>query len=897
MKRIFSMAAALALCGSAAIAQYSDTLDGSGTSQTVTNAWSTDTISVGVNTPSNALYVVDGGMVTSTNVNVGMTTNSFDNEVVVSGTGTLDVVDTLQLGAGTNNAVTVTSGGLISVGNLVITNSNTFNLDTGGTFSITTNFDASMDGFNWIDGGHLSVGGELAGMTTTSNGVYLDGGRDLTIDGGIWMNGDQDLIVGYNDSDSTLSIINGGKVDNANGYIGWGTNSANNAVVVSGAESEWRNNGGFLTVAGTDNALIVSNQAWVYVGDVDSSEFTAGGTGGIVVASTNTAELAVDSGALVATTGSLIIGGSNLSMQGSVTISNNGTVSATDLILNSGSSILLDSGGSISDLVSMSVYSNATINGDGAIGFGETNASLAFYGYGTGTVLGSNIVFSANSIYSNSLSYFDGELDVSGFDPMQFENFTHLVLSGSDLTGTGTVAFTSIDMTDGTIDPAGEDIGSLRIEGDFSADGTKYLAQVDNSTKDELSFSDAVDLSGLSLELAVSGTTPGALTILSADGGLSGNFFSTNILGRPLLYTVDLQITNNEVQVVMAEDTSLNLSSALDYAATESVRAGFSGMKNMVFTRTKQLRRNLVSTTHAIPNEVYLLTSTNAPAGAMGPGDQNTIFDMHVWLQQYSGQGDYDRIGATDAFKLNNNGTIIGADKLIGEALAVGINYTYARSQARAANRDRLDNETYWFGAYAEWVGVEGLYIDALAAYGYSSYDSVRFAEDYQGFASYNGQAFGAYADVGQYYYYGNNLALSPYMGLHALSVNVDAHNEKELVGSELHVDQVDRSWLESVLGLKLRHRFDTPIGRFQTTGYAEWSYDFIQDDVHSTLSSGGLAGVETARVTPDESGINTGLGYSWICTDYLEIGIGYNGRFSDNYEEHTGSVMLDIMF
>jgi hypothetical protein len=30
---------------------------------------------------------------------------------------------------------------------------------------------------------------------------------------------------------------------------------------------------------------------------------------------------------------------------------------------------------------------------------------------------------------------------------------------------------------------------------------------------------------------------------------------------------------------------------------------------------------------------------------------------------------------------------------------------------------------------------------------------------------------------------------------------------------------------------------------------------------------------------------------------DYMEIGVGYAGRFSEKYEEHTGALMLDIMF
>ena len=52
-----------------------------------------------------------------------------------------------------------------------------------------------------------------------------------------------------------------------------------------------------------------------------------------------------------------------------------------------------------------------------------------------------------------------------------------------------------------------------------------------------------------------------------------------------------------------------------------------------------------------------------------------------------------------------------------------------------------------------------------------------------------------------------------------------------------------------------------------------------------------------TARIAPGASVINAGVGLSWICTDYLEVGIGYDGRFNENYEEHMGSIMLDVRF
>ena len=886
MKCTFSIATALLICTAAAMAQYTNVLE-NGTGQTVTNAWSTNAVWVGATTPGNALYIVSGGVVTSTNGYVGVNIGASNNLVSVTGTGSWTIEGTLKIGIGTSNVVSVGDGGTIDVGDLILNPGNAFNLDSGGTFAIGTNFNASTDGFNWNDGGKLSVDGELTGMAISNNAYYLDGGRDLTLDGGTWDTGGTNLVVGYGSSGSILVVNNTGTLSSATTYIGWDTNSANNVVTVSDG-AIWNNSGDlWVGNGGSDNSISILSGGSVtvdgsaYIGNTNTTDNQ------VFIAGTGTVwNVAVD----------LMIGNGSNSVDNLLEISDSAEVLvAGDLTLNSGNSLLLYSGGLL-EAGSMNVYSNSTIDGTGAILFGTNDAVLAFYG--NNIALSTGIVFTANSNFNNLVSVNNGTFTVAGTNALPYEYFQTLELNGSTLAGYGTFnIFDSVDMTGGMIDPQGasSDTAQLVIANDFSASGTIYSAQVYDTRWDELVFTGpgVVDLSGMEADVLVVSAPTGAVTILSATNNLTGTFYKTNLVDRLLLYNAVLEITSTNVQVSLEADP---LESSMEFAATEMIRAGFGGMQNAVFARTKQLRRNLAATANAIPNEVYQLTNTNAPAGAMGPGDQNTIFDMHVWLQQYSGQGDFDRQNESDGFTLNNEGTSIGVDRLVGEALTLGFNYTYARSSARTTGSDDLDSETYWLGTYGEWVGKEGLYVDALAAVGFSNYDTTRREENYEGTASYDGQAFGAYVDVGQYYQQGQ-LVLSPYAGIHVLNIVVDGHNETDELGSSVNVDEVTRNLVESAFGLKMRHRFDTRIGRFQTTGYAEWAHDFIDDDVSVTMKVKGFPSVSTGGISPDADTINVGLGYSWICTDYMEIGIGYSGRFSENYEENTGSLMLDIMF
>jgi len=556
------------------------------------------------------------------------------------------------------------------------------------------------------------------------------------------------------------------------------------------------------------------------------------------------------------------------------------------------------------------VSSNAALFGTGTVEFDSAFSSLILE---EGNLnIDSTLIFEGND---SAVEVTGGEFYLFGSNSNQFRDFQTLEMTDAALIGYGTNdAFSVVHMTNVVIEPnrleGGEfSAATLVIDGAFTAgSNVTYEAQLlGSSGSDLLKFTGGVDLTNMVANVYIANALEATNTILTADGGLANNFESTNIVNGLLLWDANLVKVGDNIQVVLTNNTD-KFSSSLDYAGTEAVRTGFSGMKNSVFTRTKQLRRNLVSTAHSIPHEAFLMTNTNSPAGPQGPGEDNTIFDMHIWAQYFTGQGEYDAHGNSYGYSLNSGGTTIGADKLIGDALVVGFNYTYARADARTTNQDYLDSETYWLGAYGEWVNNSGWFVDGLAAYGRSNYDSERVEStgdiDYLGISSYRGDALGAYLDVGQYMYY-KNLSIAPYAGLHMLFIGTDDRTENNVSnnsGSEIKVHGVDRNIVESALGLKGRYRFDTAIGRFQTTGYAEWTHDFVQDNIASTLQADAVAGLRAAPVTmaaikPEDDLYNVGLGLSWRNTEYMEIGIGYNGRFSDDYEEHAASLMLDIMF
>lgn len=837
----------------------------------------------------NAVTVENGAQVfvgEQVMTNAGMLVASTNGAQLVVGSGTVTVEETLYLGneSGTGTSI-IRAGGLVSVGDLVFGTNSSLDVQSGGTFHIATNFNVAAraaEGFNWGDNGMLSVGGSLDGMTNV-----LHGGRDLTLTGSnaVWNVGD-DLIVGADANKSILNVLNGASLFSDSTVLGQSTNSTDNRVVLKGGSS-WTLTGDLnvgSASSGSNYVHISGGSTNTVSGDVYVGGDTASGNYVKVEGSNSWMDVA----------GSMAIGTTNSGVGNVLRVYDNASVDVGgDLTVRAANGVILNADGLVSVGGDLNVYSNAVLSGNGFI---DMDGASVLNLIGEGIVIGDGVVFQGSG--SNRVSMLDGTYTLAGSNSLQYVGFESLDMKGSTLAGFGTLdAFDSVNMTDSTISPSGansSDVGTLTIEGDFNGSDILYRAQVYGDNYDQLFFtgSTQISLSNMSANVWVPNVPSNmTVTILQADAGLVGEFSSVEVTDELLLFDARLTNINDRIDVVV-EANNERFSSALSLASTEAARAGFGGMKNSVFTRTKQLRRNLVGTAHDVPKTI----PGSAPMGANGPGDDNTIFDMHVWGQYFSGKGTYAEHGDSYGFSQNNSGTTFGLDRLFGENLTAGLNYTYARSSARTTNLDQLDTETYWMGGYAEWVNDSGLYVDVLGAYGGSNYDSVREEGDYRGTGAYRGDAFGASVDVGQYYYY-KNLMLSPYAGFHALLTSVDGYAEKSSFDELTYVDELSRNWAEASFGVKARYRMDTGLGRFQATGFAEWTHDFVQDDVQAVLSANNLLPVGMDNISPDPDSTSVGLGLGWISTDYLEVGIGYNGRFSEHYEEHTGSLMFDIMF
>ena len=278
--------------------------------------WSnTGTLTIGSvanrgNNPSsgNSLTISDGGRVTGSNAVIANATNFFSNSVTVTGINSLwSNSGSVDLGVlGSLNVLVISNGGSVVATGIIETNGT-----TDGPLAVATTI------------GYSNASSNNSILITGTNSAMTNAGR---------------LRIGYEGSGNLVTIANSGQLigtRNANITIGYGTNSSNNSLLISGPGSLSSNNGGiYVGYYGSSNTLTLTDGAVLRSGSTNAA-FYGSSTNfndayvGFGASSSNNAVL-IDSNAQWIHSGTNYIGyvGS-----GTVTVANGGVLAASKILI------------------------------------------------------------------------------------------------------------------------------------------------------------------------------------------------------------------------------------------------------------------------------------------------------------------------------------------------------------------------------------------------------------------------------------------------------------------------------------------------------------------------------------------------------------------------------------
>ncbi|MCH7416242.1 autotransporter domain-containing protein [Pseudomonas mosselii] len=723
-----------------------------------------------------------------------------------------------------------------------------------------------------------------------------------------------------------LQFWNGGKT-NPDGSIGggsgtWGSNTGwTNA---GGTTSEgW--SGGYAVFGGTPGTVtVVGNQSFDGLQFLSSGYQVVPGAGGSLTPVNDTdgslASVRVNAGAtatisapLVGTGGIEKLDAGTLILAGANTYSGGTTVSGGTLVGNTTSlqgNILNNA-----NLV-FAQGSNGTFNG-----------TLS----GTGTTTkqgGGTLLLTGNQPFSGAFNVNQGVLQVGdAAHPGSTLGAQVTVANGAALTGNGTVAGLT---NNGTVLPG--PAGNLNVSGNFTNGATGTLViDLATSPVNYLNVGGTANLGG-SLMVANLASGNGQYTVVSAAGGVTGTFATTNLANSAFLNS-SLNYGANQVTL----SVSRNGTSFADVAATGNQRGVATALSsagapaelvNNVLPLDRQAAQaafdSLSGEIHAstatvlIEDSRYVRDAVNDrlrqadcsnqddPRRTLAPTANQQLTSEGCqgqavgWIRAIGGWGTYDGSSSHASVDRDLSGFMLGVDRALDDQWKVGAAAGYTRSSIDA-HRRRSDAtvDSYHLTTYL------GYQLDAFAArmgvaYSWHDIDTKRDVTvgsyDDRLKAKYKARSAQVFGEVG-YAIDAGGIALEPFAGL--AYVNYDSDTAHEKGGAGRLEGKVDQDVTFSTLGVRAGKRILLDNGSTVTPRLSVgWRHAFGDDKPDADLRFvGGGAGFSTEGVpiakdaAVVEAGVDLSVGASG------KLGVGYSGQLSSENRDHGVVVSFSMGF
>ncbi|UVN47047.1 autotransporter domain-containing protein [Pseudomonas mosselii] len=723
-----------------------------------------------------------------------------------------------------------------------------------------------------------------------------------------------------------LQFWNGGKT-NPDGSIGggsgtWGSNTGwTNA---GGTTSEgW--SGGYAVFGGTPGTVtVVGNQSFDGLQFLSSGYQVVPGAGGSLTPVNDTdgslASVRVNAGAtatisapLVGTGGIEKLDAGTLILSGANTYSGGTTVSGGTLVGNTTSlqgNILNNA-----NLV-FAQGSNGTFNG-----------TLS----GTGTTTkqgGGTLLLTGNQPFSGAFNVNQGLLQVGdAAHPGSTLGAQVTVANGAALTGNGTVAGLT---NNGTVLPG--PAGNLNVSGNFTNGATGTLViDLATSPVNYLNVGGTANLGG-SLMVANLASGNGQYTVVSAAGGVTGTFATTNLANSAFLNS-SLNYGANQVTL----SVSRNGTSFADVAATGNQRGVATALSsagapaelvNNVLPLDRQAAQaafdSLSGEIHAstatvlIEDSRYVRDAVNDrlrqadcsnqddPRRTLAPTANQQLTSEGCqgqavgWIRAIGGWGTYDGSSSHASVDRDLSGFMLGVDRALDDQWKVGAAAGYTRSSIDA-HRRRSDAtvDSYHLTTYL------GYQLDAFAArmgvaYSWHDIDTKRDVTvgsyDDRLKAKYKARSAQVFGEVG-YAIDAGGIALEPFAGL--AYVNYDSDTAHEKGGAGRLEGKVDQDVTFSTLGVRAGKRILLDNGSTVTPRLSVgWRHAFGDDKPDADLRFvGGGAGFSTEGVpiAKDAAVVEAGLDLSVGASG--KLGVGYSGQLSSENRDHGVVVSFSMGF
>ena len=271
---------------------------------------------------------------------------------------------------------------------------------------------------------------------------------------------------------------------------------------------------------------------------------------------------------------------------------------------------------------------------------------------------------------------------------------------------------------------------------------------------------------------------------------------------------------------------------------------------------------------------------SNQDIGGLSSGD--ALQDVTIWAKGYYGESKLSNHGKVKGFDSKNKGVIAGFDKKLNKAVKVGAGFQYNDSDVDAYHRDvEVDSLVgFVYGEYrpSKW------FVSGVASFGKADYDEEKHALGIKIKDNYSANVYSLQALTGYDFKY-----VTPEIG--ARYYRIKRHGYTDNIGQS--VSGKDMDLMRGVFGLRSSYEF----GMFKPEVYAGITYDFVSDEDNALVSlpNGSSYTVDGRRLK--RFGTEFSANVTAQITDNTKIGAGYEGKFREHYQDHTGMISVKYEF
>lgn len=296
-------------------------------------------------------------------------------------------------------------------------------------------------------------------------------------------------------------------------------------------------------------------------------------------------------------------------------------------------------------------------------------------------------------------------------------------------------------------------------------------------------------------------------------------------------------------------------------------------------------------------NQVFGAVSTRLTGGSISTGGEgmasgDSIFKRGaMWVQGLFNKSKLDDTSKAKGFDADSSGIAFGAEKFVTDDVKVGVGYAYTNTDIDGFMRS-TDVDTHTAILYGEYKP-SNWYVNGIATYGWSDYEEKKSVAGVGVKADYDVETFGLQAMTG-YDMQVNGFGLTPEAGLRYVHIKQDAYKDS----ADQKVSGNDSDILTGVIGAKVSKSWELENGmNIKPEIRVAATYDLMNDDVNSLVTLANGSAYQVNGKALDRFGMEFGAGVTAEVNDNVELSLGYEGKFREDYQDHTGLINAKYKF